>query len=186
LFEKGVNVHKLLKAATKATPSRPFVPEATRRWYIYYSTRAPRVCEDLLHASTSPQVEIARNCELAKCRGDEGGRRRRRRAARARRDRSRRRKDRSIMLRLATAPSPTPFVKRWNHSSMKDSEDTGIRKQPDALLLCSHAQSPHYLPRPYWSLEHSRCRLLMNVHHLRGRVEADVRVIISANTSRPR
>ena len=28
-------------------------------------------CEDLLHASTSPQVETARAYELAKCRGNE-------------------------------------------------------------------------------------------------------------------
>jgi hypothetical protein len=29
-------------------------------------------CEDLLHASTPPQVETARTYELAKCRGNEG------------------------------------------------------------------------------------------------------------------
>jgi hypothetical protein len=32
----------------------------------------PLVCEDLLHASTPPQVETARTYELAKCRGNEG------------------------------------------------------------------------------------------------------------------
>ena len=31
-----------------------------------------QACEDLLHASTSPQVETARTYELAKCRGNEG------------------------------------------------------------------------------------------------------------------
>jgi len=41
------------------------------------SSRNPRhryvtACEDLLHASTLPQVETARTYELAKCRGNEG------------------------------------------------------------------------------------------------------------------
>jgi hypothetical protein len=40
-------------------------------------------CEDLLHTSTSPQVETVRTCELAKCRGDEGGCRCCQRAARS-------------------------------------------------------------------------------------------------------
>ena len=43
------------------------VPRASRA-----RTREDRACEDLLHASTPPQVEIARTHELAECRGNEG------------------------------------------------------------------------------------------------------------------
>ena len=40
-----------------------------------------KACEDLLHASTPPQVETARAYELAKCRAMRDGRRRRLTAA---------------------------------------------------------------------------------------------------------
>jgi hypothetical protein len=91
---------------------------------ISYQIKQP-ACEDLLHASTSPQVETAHNCELARRKGNEGGRRYQR-AAHARRDRSWKPRDLSITLCLATTPLLYFLRRKWNHSSEKDPEDSGI------------------------------------------------------------
>jgi hypothetical protein len=57
--------------------SAPLMPRVKRLFdgikrvsFLHCASRA-RACEDLLHASTSPQVETARAYELAKCRGNE-------------------------------------------------------------------------------------------------------------------
>lgn len=72
-------------------------------------------CEDLLHASTPPQVETVRAYELAKCRGNE----RWPSSPPDRRDRSRSPRGRSTTRRPATAPSRYSLRQEWNLSLKK-------------------------------------------------------------------
>ena len=72
-------------------------------------------CEDLLHASTPPQVETARAYELAKCRGNE----RWPPSPPDRRDRSRSPRGRSTTRRPVTAPLRYSLRQEWNLSSKK-------------------------------------------------------------------
>ena len=96
-------------------------------------TSHPGACEDLLHASTPPQVETARAYELAKCRGNE----RWPPSPPDRRDRSRSPRGRSTTRRAVTAPLRYSLRQEWNLSL-----GYWIRKPSDALLPCSRAQSP--------------------------------------------
>src|ERR1700712_2628259 len=72
-------------------------------------------CEDLLHASTPPQVETARAYELAKCRGNE----RWPPSPPDRRDRSRSPRGRSTTRRPVTAPLRYSLRQEWNLSLKK-------------------------------------------------------------------
>jgi hypothetical protein len=110
-----------------------------------------RACEDLLHASTPPQVETARACELAKCRGNE----RWPPSPPDRRDRPRRSRGRSTTRRPVTAPFRYSLRQEWNLSLKKDKRilDTKTIRRAPALqsraepalqrpTRCSNADAP--------------------------------------------
>jgi len=87
--------------------------EARRQLVIPLAWRS--ACEDLLHASTPPQVETARAYELAKCRGNE----RWPPSPPDRRDRSRSSRGRSTTRRPVTAPLRYSLRQEWNLSLKK-------------------------------------------------------------------
>ena len=93
-------------------------------------------CEDLLHASTPPQVETARKDELAKCRGNE----RWPPSPPDRRDRSRRPRGRSIIRRPVTAPLCYSLRQEWNLSLKKDTRILNTKTIRRAPTLQSRAE----------------------------------------------
>ena len=93
-------------------------------------------CEDLLHASTPPQVETARAYELAKCRDNE----RWPPSPPDRRDRSRSPRGRSTIRRPATAPLRYSLRQEWNLSLKKAKRILDTRTIRRAPALQSRAE----------------------------------------------